>query len=153
MNPHSKNLARFMLPLLLVLIFIISGACKRNVRETCPINPPDNGLKEIYSKEGFISNDRFRVVIIQPVEKDMTDRELISQTARKRALFALKNYVLSQNGRITPNVDVALLNIVNDNGKLNFQENDDKCATRKVFFYDIEKRNLRQQLNDIASHR
>ncbi len=148
----SKKIAGF-LPISLFLSIIISGACTRNVRETCPINPPDNGLKEIYSKEGFVSNDRFRVVIVQPVGKDMVDNESISQTARKRALFALKNYVLSQNGRITSNADAALLNIVNDNGKLSSQENDDRCATRKVFFYDIEKRNLRQQLNDIASRR
>jgi hypothetical protein len=43
-----------------------------------------------------------------------------------------------KNGRITPNVDAALLNIDNDSGKLIFQENEDKCATRRVFFYDIE---------------
>ncbi len=153
MSPHARNLTRTVLPFLLLLICFAPGACKRNVRETCPINPPNDGLKEIYSKEGFISSDRFRIVIVEPVGKEVSDGESVTQTAKKRALFALKNYVISQNGRITPNVDAALLNIVNDSGKLIFQENEDKCATRRVFFYDIEKRSLRQQLNDIASHR
>ena len=112
----------------------------------------DNSLKEVFSREGFISRDLFRVVIVKPAESELNNISQVESLGKKRAYMTLKNHLLSQERIITPNVNAKLLNLVNNNGKITCFTND-TCATRKVFFYEIRKENLRGYVDRMAQRR
>lgn len=112
----------------------------------------DDLLKEEFSREGFISRDLFRVVIVKPSEAEGNHILQVEKLGKKRAYMTLKNYLLSNERIVTPNVNAQLLNLVNNFGKIKCYEKD-TCLTRKVFFYEIEKENIQGYIDRIAQHR
>lgn len=113
---------------------------------------PNDCLKEVFSQEGFISRDLFRVVIVKPSESEGNNISQVESLGKKRAYMTLKNHLLAQERIITPNVDAKLLNLVSNYGKIR-RINKDAITTRNVFYYEIERENLKSYIENMAQHR
>lgn len=153
-----KHFRIVMLPWMLV--FFSSAICCGIFSCTSTIERHDSGgqteekdsLKEVFSREGFISRDLFRVVIVRPAESDGNHISQVEKLGQKRAYMTLKNHLLSQERIITPNVEAKLLNLVNNYGKVSCMNND-TCVTRKVFYFEIRKENLQSYIDRMAQRR
>lgn len=137
-----------LLPCALIAMTAIS--CTREVQRETPVT--DRGerdeLVRDYVKEGFISRDTFRIVIIQPRESDQGE-ESIERTARQRAFVSLQKYLSSRNMTINQNTRVKLINLTEACGSLRLFE--EKCDTRKkVYLFEIKMANLKQYVDTIA---
>jgi hypothetical protein len=136
-----------------VLISLIYISCTREVKKEAP--EIDKGVKnEIvkdYIKEGFISTDTFRIVIIQPRECD-DERERIEKSAQQRAFVSLQKYLSSINQTVNNNTRAKLLNLTKQNGSLKILE--EKCDQRKiVYIFEIKKANLKHYIDTISERR
>lgn len=132
------------------LIAMTSISCTRAVHREIP--ETDRGerdkLVRDYVKEGFISRDTFRIVIIQPRESD-DGAESIEKSARQRAFVSLQKYLSSRNMTINKNTRAKLINLTEACGSLRLFE--EKCDTRKkVYLFEIKKANLKQYVDTIA---
>lgn len=137
-------------PIFLISFFHCNSPIQRADTEKKTI--PDDCLKEVFSKEGFISRDLFRVVIVKPAESEGNNISQVESLGKKRAYMTLKNHLLSQERIITPNVDAKLLNLVSNYGKIR-SINKDAITTRNVFYYEIERENLKSYIERMAQHR
>ena len=137
-------------PISLVSFFHCNSPIQRVDAEKKTI--PDECLKEVFSQEGFISSDLFRVVIVKPAEAEGNHISQVESLGKKRAYMTLKNHLLSQERIITPNVDAKLLNLVSNYGKIR-SVNKDAITTRNVFYYEIERENLKSYIERMAQHR
>ena len=114
-------------------------------------NPDDKKtpepLAEEYRKEGFISPDLFRVVIVQPADSSDTPRD-VQRTAENRAFMSLQNYLRTRNIAVKTETRSAILTLIKNNGSGRFV---DGGRTRKVYLFDIKKDNLRYSIDNIES--
>jgi hypothetical protein len=114
-------------------------------------NKTENNASTLeYEKEGFISNDTFRIVIVNP-EGVPIDSAEIEKIARQRALMSLQKHLSSSERIIDQNTRAKLLNLIEQNGKLTRHEEGSK--TRDVYFFDIKKDDLNGYLNSCAPRR
>lgn len=140
-----------------ILMVIFLAACGHAPR-TEPIDnnakieklKPVEILEEEFRKEGFISPNIFRVVIIEPAETAGSDNYAL-ETAKKRAYLTLKKHLLSDNRIVTSNVDAAILGIVERDGAL--KKIDDAKKTRNVYFFEIRKEGIKQHIEALAPKR
>lgn len=132
--------------------------CGRDVREVkdktnvVAREGSDTALKEEYKHEGFISSGVFRVVIVEPTEAAGEDLARAGSTAKKRAYLSLKKYLVSGDRIVTANVDASLLNLIEREGQLTRIE-EDKSLTRRVYFFDIKKTDLKGYIDGLAPKR
>lgn len=142
-----------------VLLIAFMAQCGPEVRETngnttvTPQGDDSTALKEEYRREGFISGGVFRVVIVEPGDADGGESlARAGVTARKRAYLSLKKYLISSDRIVTPNVDASLLNLIEQEGRLNpVQESG--SLTRKVYLFEIEKPGLKGYIDGLAPKR
>jgi len=155
-NKKFKIIAIFtIIPML--LIFSCSKKVKKDEDLTGKKDPVekteerDARLDKKYMKEGFISNNTFRVIILATLEECENDITGIEEKARKRAIATLQKLLISKNRIVDNNVRTEILNIVNRYG--NLKNKDIRCGNNNVFFFDIEKNNLSQYLMKITHSR
>ncbi|MCX7678361.1 MAG: hypothetical protein N2316_04005 [Spirochaetes bacterium] len=140
-----------------MFIFITLVYCKQ-ARRTDHISANENAekldftevLEEEFRKEGFISPNIFRVVIIEPVDSSST-RDYAQETAKKRAFLMLKKHLLSENRIVNQNVEATILGIVEHNGTVT--KVDDMKKTRNVYFFEIKKEGIKQHIESLAPKR
>jgi len=140
--------------LIAIAISLTTFDCRRQTRQDNVMNKDkgDSIIVESYSREGFIGNNTYRVVIVQPEGTPAPGPAEITDLAKKRALQSMKNYLSSRNAILTPNHTAALLDIVQHSGKLSNVETD-SSNSRKVFYFEVERDNLRNYLNELAKKR
>ncbi len=135
----------------LLTIFTIS--CSKEIqKKSLPADKPDDQDLMVleYQKEGFISSDRYRVIIVVPAENDNNISD-IKEFAQKRAVLSLRKYLMSQGIPVNRNAQAYILNVVQDHGTL--KKHETSCSTRYCFFYDISKNNLKHSLDTIGQRR
>ncbi len=152
-----RSFIGFAIFLSLVLISLLYISCTREVKKEAPEieKGMDKGVKEEivkdYIKEGFISTDTFRIIIIQPRECD-DERERIEKSAQQRAFISLQKYLSSIDKTINNNTRVKLLNLTKQNGSLKILE--EKCDRRKIVYtFEIKKVNLKHYIDTISERR
>jgi hypothetical protein len=143
----------FAISLSFALMTMAHISCTRAAQREIP--ETDRGerdkLVRDYVKEGFVSNNIFRIVIIQPREGD-DGAESIERSARQRAFVSLQKYLSSRNMTINQNTRAKLLNLTEECGLLKLFE--EKCDTRKkVYLFEIKRTNLKQYVDTIAENR
>jgi hypothetical protein len=137
----------------LALSALLSVSCAKTIREdhhgARPVkaDAPDS---EEFKQEGFINGDLFRIVIVTPKEENTPAGE-IESAAKRRAFVSLQKYLASKNSIINQNVNAMLLNLVEKDGTL--KPLNREHPTRKVYFYEVQRANLRQYVNGLAEKR
>ncbi len=119
----------------------------------------DEGVGEIkqignymeYEKEGFITKDLFRVVIVEPRGGKEPDSKEIRKTAERRALSSMEHYLVENGIMDDRNAKAVILNLIGDHGKL--KEAPLESGTRTVYLFDIEKPDLKQQIDNLPKAR
>ncbi len=136
-------------PLLLILTLaaaIVYSSCSTNIQRD---GSGVDAIDPIYQKEGFISRDLFRVVIVADKNTGHNDFDSIKDTARKRSLATLQKYIQTNQRTLTQNTRAELLNLIDTSGKL--IQRDDISKRNKVFFFDIEKSDIRRYIDSISA--
>jgi hypothetical protein len=117
---------------------------------------PVNEIKQMgayreYEKEGFITKNLFRVVIVEPKGGRESDINEIKKTAERRALSSMEKYLVENRIMVNRNAKAVLLNLIGDHGKL--KEAPLESATRTVYLFEIEKPDLKQQIDNLPRAR
>ncbi|HOS40114.1 MAG TPA: hypothetical protein PLG31_10295 [Spirochaetota bacterium] len=103
-----------------------------------------------YQREGFISKDLYRIVIVSPAD-ECPDMGYVEKNARQRAFMSLQKHLESRNKIVDQNTRARLLNLINEKGTVkNLECRDEK---RKAFVFEIEMKNLGQYLDGLAGRR
>lgn len=148
---------RCVLPLLLAAILALAPtSCKKEVRigkpvtdkDNCPVNPP---LLQEFMKEGFISGDTYRIVVVSPKDGVCDSPKEIENIARKRALASLQKYLMEKRNAAGHNINAEILNLINHSGTL--VDTRAKCETREVYHFDIRRNNIRQYIDGLPDRR
>lgn len=154
MDDDIRNNFRTALVYFLSLSFFLFVSCTKNI-----VVQKDEGINQIkqidkyreYEKEGFITKDLFRVVIVEPKGGQESDKMEIKKTAERRALSSMEKYLVENRIMADRNAKAVLLNLIGDHGKL--KESPLKSETRTVYFFDVEKPDLKQQLDNLPRAR
>ena len=137
-----------------IYFVLISCSVKTALIEDTQKNLQINKNKSLdykHLKEGFISNNKYLIVIVDPIGLNSLDSSEIKRLAKRRTLLSLKRYLLNKNGVFNRNVNAYLLNLIEQHGTLKI--NVIKDETRNVHLFEINKTDLRQSLDNIASKR
>ncbi|MFW5860860.1 MAG: hypothetical protein ACOCWZ_01305 [Spirochaetota bacterium] len=141
------------LPVTICLFAIFTISCSKEIQKKSlqADKPDDQDLMVLeYQKEGFISPDRYRVIIVVPAE-NCNEPSSITELARKRAVLSLRKYLMSQDIPVNHNAQAYILNLVHNHGTL--KKHDTSRSTRYCFFFDINKNNLKHSLDTISQQR
>ena len=138
----------------MVMMFCIS--CSKEIqKKSTPLDDPGMEKQETmvleYQKEGFITPDRYRVIIVVPAEEKCDNLKEMRKKARQRAILSLRKYLMSQNIPVTRNAQAFILNVVKNHGKL--KTHDSSSSSRHCFFFDITQNNLKHKLDNIEQQR
>ncbi|MBN1534636.1 MAG: hypothetical protein JXA20_18325 [Spirochaetes bacterium] len=127
---------------------LIHLSCSGTTGNTATGPVKEGPIDLVYQQEGFVSRDTFRVVIV--AERNVGDADLatIRDNARKRSLTTLQKYLQSSNRNVTQNTTAQLLNLIEEKG--NLVRKDDITEKNTVFFFDVEKRDIRRYLDSIS---
>ena len=115
------------------------------------MSPEDFHFCREYFKEGFISREVYRVVIVEPRDETGFSKSEIEKKAKKRTLISLQKYLMTKEGTINQNVNAALLNLIEESGTL--QDSPEKQETRDVYLFEIKKDNLKRYVDDLVYKR
>ena len=150
----SAGFTKYPIFSLIISIVIASIYCTKEIQKDTNVNKPNTKsnleVSKEYLEEGFISKNTFRIVIVEP-HGESDEKNAIEKKARHRAFMHLQNYLMSRKGIINQNTKARLLNLVNQNGKLSMFEK--KQETRRVYFFEINKSNLKGFVDSISSRR
>ncbi len=125
---------------------------KNTSEEFTEIKPPARKtLSKKYLSEGFIGSDIFRVIILAPVEECDNGFTEIQYRAKKRAEASLQKFLISKDRIIDQNARAGILNLINNFGE--FHAKDIHCEGNNVFYFDIQKNNLKRHLKKISQSR
>ncbi len=135
------------------VILIMVSCKKKQVREDSNgSNVPDTKsvekIDKKYLTEGFLSKSHFRSVIIATREECEEGIPPIEEKSRNRALVSLQKYIQSTGQYAGANSRARLLDLINRNGK--FSPLKKECARNNIYYYDIEKVNLKGYLKRIS---
>jgi len=141
------------LPVAICLFTIFTISCSKEIQKKGlqADKPDDLDLMVLeYQKEGFITPDRYRVIIVVPAEND-NEPSSIKELAQQRAVLSLRKYLMSQDIPVNHNAQAYILNVVQNHGTL--KKHETSCSTRYCFFFDISKNNLKHSLDTIGQRR
>lgn len=131
------------------IAFLYCSSDSKKVKEN---PPPDNGLKEEFADEGFVSGDTYRIIIVEPREYvDSDNEDYIRRAATRRAMLSMQKYLRSRNIDVDRNVNANILNLINDYGELKMCIKQQE--RRNVHSFEIKKPDLKKYLDSIASER
>lgn len=148
MQTHGSRILMAALVFLFTTSFLLQCTkAQRNNGDTIPVN--ETLLVREYLKEGFISEDVFRVVIVIP-QGSNDDITSIEKRAKQRALMSLQKYLTSQNMTVDQKTRTKLLHLTKG-GTLT--KRDDTCETRQVYLFQINRRNLKHHVDSIPLRR
>ncbi len=143
------NKRGYLIYLIFIVIFLLSCSTTEKPKKKV-VNEKEDDKEDIseYDKEGFISPDLYRVVIVKPKGSGNSSIAYVKRSAKRRALVSLQKYIVSNNGIISQNTKAELLNLIDEYGELN--EEDTAYESRNVYHFDIRKPDLKRAIDDLA---
>lgn len=141
-----------LLPLLAAAV--VTGLyCAKEVKKPVQpdICPPSigTGPRVEFEKEGFISADLYRIVIVEP--EGGAGIAAAEKTARMRALSSLQKYLQSKDMVVDQNVTARLLALIDESGRLG--RSTSNGGGRCVYYFDIERPRLADYVLSISRKR
>ncbi|MBP7603216.1 MAG: hypothetical protein KBA15_04775 [Spirochaetes bacterium] len=141
-----------LLPLLAAAV--VTGLyCAKEVKKPVQpdICPPTigTGPRVEFEKEGFISADLYRIVIVEP--EGGAEIAAAEKTARMRALSSLQKYLQSKDMVVDQNVTARLLALIDESGRLG--RSTSNGGGRCVYYFDIERPRLADYVLSISRKR
>ncbi len=148
---HNKRYGIALLPTIFVMgIFLLVFSCTKQTKDDSTAKPVggngEAGLSEEYKKEGFLTPDLYRIVIVTPKE-EKADMVTMEEKARTRALMSLRGYLTSRSKSLTPNMNAQMLLLIKENGS--FAKAGDKHPTRNVYLFEIKKKGLKTYMDNL----
>lgn len=151
MISHRTPAAAVMLPFILCAVLFVN--CAKEVKKA---PQPDicapgigDGPRVEFEKEGFISVDVYRVVIVEP--ESVFDATAATKTARMRALSSLQKFLQSRDMVVDQNVTARLLALIDESGRLG--ESSVNGGGRCVYYFDITRPRLADYVLSISRKR
>lgn len=145
---HVSFLKKSFLLFLFISTCFITFSCSKSTQTTTTTgsNDTEQMLKK-YSREGFINNNLFRVIIVEP-ENSPNSEDSIKEKAERRAFISFQKYIRSKGKKLKANAKPNLLNLINDSGKL--MPIKDKKNSRTVYVFEVKKNNLVSYINKLG---
>ena len=149
---------KLFISLFYIILFIIFNSCttKKGIKEVTPISQGKEPLKgtinkQKFQREGFITRDIYRVVIVQPNIGNKYNMKSLIKIAKRKTYTSLQNYLLENDIRINRNTQVRIINLINANGKLIKIDMGRKSSD--TYIYEITKKNLKQHIKNLSKNK
>jgi len=148
---------KHIITIIIITLFFATGCKKDNVitekdnstkNNTAVNNGNNDKLLKRYLREGFVSKNKFRVIIISPKGYDESLSD-IKDKAEKRAQTSLTRYLQMKNRNVSYNTRAQILTIIRNNGSL-YKKNI-KYKKGKIYYFDITKKRIKSFLYGISS--
>jgi len=130
---------------------LLFTSCSKSVKKVPERQKPcpDEKLSREYLREGFISANTFRVVIVATENECRNDTEGIAARAKKRAYVTLQKYIISKGRNFDKNTSAQILDLINTHGT--FIRRTAGCRENNIFYYDIVKEDIQDFIYHINS--
>lgn len=135
------------LPIILFL-FLIQNCSTNTSKITDNSNSKDNGYNETFHKTGWITDTRYRSVIFI-ITDDECKNSSAADIEEKIKFQSYKHLQKEFNPSYTRNASIQIKNLVENAGIL--VKLDKGCAKSNVYFYDIEKNELKADFEKIQN--
>ncbi|PKL16992.1 MAG: hypothetical protein CVV49_13420 [Spirochaetae bacterium HGW-Spirochaetae-5] len=133
---------------LILLIFPIQSCSTKASKKPESSNSNQNGYNESFRKIGWVGENKYRSVIFIITEdecRNSSDPEL----SEKIQFESYKNLQKELNPAFNRNASIQIKNLVENSGKL--VKTNKECSESNIFFYDIEKRDLKSDFEKIKN--
>ena len=133
---------------LILLIFSIQNCSTKPVKKAENNNSNQNGYNESFRKIGWIAENQYRSVIFIITEDEC--RNSSEAELREKIQFeSYKNLQKELNPAFNRNASIQIKNLIENSGKL--IKTNEECRETNIFFFDIEKRDLKADFEKIKN--
>lgn len=133
---------------LILLIFSIQNCSTKPVKKPENNNSNGNGYNESFRKIGWIAENQYRSVIFIITEDEC--RNSSEAELREKIQFeSYKNLQKELNPAFNRNASIQIKNLIENSGKL--VKTSEECRETNIFFFDIEKRDLKSDFEKIKN--
>ncbi len=132
----------------ILLIFFIQSCSTKPVKKTEGNNSNQNGFNESFHKIGWIGENSYRSVIFI-ITGDECRNSTLAELNEKIQFESYKNLQKELNPSFNRNASIPIKNLIESSGKL--VKTSEECRESSVFFYDIEKKNLKADFEKIKN--
>lgn len=151
----KQSIMKTILPAMAVLLLLFAVSCK-GPQKTSAVDKEETPGREQqidkrYLKEGFVDDNTYRVVVVTAKGDCDTEESEIRRKAKKRSYSSLVNLLLSHDRKVTSNTLACITRLVEYNGE--FVKKKTNCPGSRVYYYDINQRNLKRYLMSISEPR
>jgi hypothetical protein len=133
---------------LILLIFLVQNCSTKPVKKTAADNSNHNGYNESYRKIGWITENKYRSVIFI-ITEDECKNSSRSELDEKIKFESYKNLQKELNPAFNRNASVQIKNLIENSGKL--VKISEECRESNIFFFDIEKKDLKSDFEKIKN--
>ena len=136
----KKNNNLFIFTIATILLLSITACNETTGSSVKSSSENESALLKSYSKEGFITKNKFVTIIIIPENSISTESE-INDKLKNRTLSSIQKHLIDKGKAITQNVKAGILNLISNYGKT--KKFSDKSSKRFLYVLEIEKDNLK----------
>lgn len=133
---------------LILSIFAIHSCSTKAVEKTENNNSKQNGFNESFHKIGWITENKYRSVIFI-ITEDECRNSTCAELKEKIQFESYKNLQKELNPAFNRNSSIPIRNLIENSGKM--IQTSEECQESNVFFYDIEKKNLKADFEKIKN--
>lgn len=133
---------------LILLIFSIISCSTKPANKTVSSNANENGYSETFRKIGWITENKYRSVIYI-ITEDECRNSSCTEMEEKIKFESYKNLQKELNPLFNRNVSVHINNLIANSGKI--IRLNEECGKSNIFFFDIEKNNLKTEFERIKN--
>lgn len=134
--------------ILLVLSSVIHNCKSDPSKKTETLNTNNNGYNESFRKTGWINETKYRAVIYI-ITNDECKKSSLAEIEEKIKFEAYKNLQNELNPSFNRNASIQIKALADNSGKMIKIEKD--CTESNIYFYDIEKNDLKSDFEKIKN--
>lgn len=140
------------IPLCLIILSVLTSQfCmkKQTVEKTTlPVMTEQNGLSESYRKTGWIDESKYRAVVYI-ITREECQNNTVSDIEERIRLEAFKQLQKEFNPAFSRNATVQIKNLIDKHGRVIAAGQ--SCIDSNVYFFDLEKRDLKTDFINIKN--
>lgn len=138
---------RYTTVFIIFLLSLSSQNCLKNSTKKTQ-KPEENGFNESFRKTGWITENRYRAIVFI-ITDDECKNSSPAEIEEKIRFEAYKNLQKDLNPSYNRNASIQIKNLADSSGKVIKQDKD--CIEGNIYFYDLEKNDLKAEFEKIKN--
>lgn len=133
---------------LFLLIFTVQSCLTDSSKKKETKNTVSNGYNESFRKIGWITDSKYRSVIFIITDEECKNSST-AEIEEKIKFESYKNLQKELNPSLNRNISNQIKSLIDNSGKL--VKVDKECVEGNIYFYDLEKKELKAEFEKIRN--